>query len=192
MEITDYRKNARVAFQSQMQGLLQVSLANPLETQDVEGGVASGNAGGASGCAVVPVASAPGVAGDRPDPRQPLAAEAQPMFVLAFGEAAEVTSPGQKGMPLPPPCVGLRCVQWNPNPQHDDWLACGGSSGMLVLMRLPLPNAKADESDKFDSDDEVLLASESNDSEEHDSSCRDQGARPAKPDSKRPRRGRYA
>jgi len=92
----------------------------------------------------------------QPAPRRlppEVATIATPVVTVTLGMPALPVASVPDGAPLPPSAVGLRCVQWNPNPTHHEWIACGASSGLLLLMRLPL-----DEGDAEDDESEVLEA----------------------------------
>lgn len=60
-----------------------------------------------------------------------------PVISVALGEAAHAPPASPGGAPLPPAEVALRNVHWNPNVGHEKWLACGSTSGLVLLLSVP-------------------------------------------------------
>jgi len=57
-------------------------------------------------------------------------------LTVTLGSAARPPLCPAAGSPLPPSWVALRCLAWNPNAGRESWLACGTSSGLLLLLDL--------------------------------------------------------
>ena len=60
---------------------------------------------------------------------------------VCLGESAEqalpaALSPDGALNQLPPQDLQLGTVRWNPNDAQAGWIACGGSSGLVVCMRV--------------------------------------------------------
>ena len=84
---------------------------------------------------------------------------AGPILTVALGAAAAPPPPAPNGTPVAPSVVSLRSLQWNPNPAHHDWIACGGASGLLILRHLPTSRQKVPSSDVgFEVPDDKPLA----------------------------------
>jgi WD40 repeat protein len=58
-------------------------------------------------------------------------------ITVALGRAARSMPRAAKGSKMPPSSIGLRCMDWNPNLTHEEWLACGTGAGLVLITRVP-------------------------------------------------------
>jgi hypothetical protein len=83
---------------------------------------------------------------------------AGPILMVALGAAAAPPPLAPNGTPVPPSVISLRSLQWNPNPAHHEWIACGGASGLLVLTHLPTSQKISSSDVGFEVTDDKPLA----------------------------------
>jgi WD40 repeat protein len=57
-----------------------------------------------------------------------------PALHIALGPAARALGLPDAPTPLAPPRAALRCASWSTHMRHGEWLACGGTSGLLLVL----------------------------------------------------------